>query len=481
MSEQSIRSLDEFRAGWQPLVGAIFGVGAGLTGIVFYTHGVFVIPLTEEFGWTRGATQFAFSFVMISALVTAPFIGFLSDKYGARKLSLISLITLSATFAALSLTTDQIFVYYALWIIMSVLAAGTFPVTWTRGVNTWFNANRGLALGLTMMGTGLVAAVGPAFAASLIEDYGWRDAYRVLGLALLVCTFPIAYFFFYEKGSADTDRADLGVKPKGIRLLIMAAAVLFVVYVFWGLLSNLALKIMQDMTVGLVLVGFGVLVALFYLRERGKGISDSHAPAGDQGLSPKEALSGYRFWVMGIALFFVCYGVAGLISNLVPLLMDKGYPVAEAASYAGFVGAMVVVGRLLVGYLIDRIWAPKVACLFLILPAVSCILLAQGELTPAMITIAALAIGLAAGAELDLIAYLTSRYFGMKHYGQLYGAQFIFFAIGSGAAPAVFGLSFDAFGSYELILYSTAGLFVLGGLMMLALGPYPVFAKSEAE
>jgi MFS family permease len=96
-----------------------------------------------------------------------------------------------------------------------------------------------------------------------------------------------------------------------------------------------------------------------------------------------------------------------------------------------------------------------------------------------MITISALAVGLAAGAELDIIAYMTSRYFGMKHYGKLYGGQFVFFAIGSGAAPAVFGSAYDMTGSYEFILYSTAILFVLGALMMLLMGPYPVFRDAE--
>ncbi|NKB43135.1 MAG: MFS transporter [Alphaproteobacteria bacterium] len=410
MSSDSSQFAKEFRAGWQPLLGAIIGVGAGLTGIVFYTHGVFVVPITQEFGWSRGATQFAFSFVMISAALTGPFIGVLTDKLGARKLALFSMFALSISFAALSLTTDQIWTYYALWIFMAIIAAGTFPVTWTRGVITWFDGNRGLALGLTMMGTGLVAAAGPLYAAWLIQTFGWREAYQAIGATLLIVAFPIAYFFFHER----------------------------------------------DVT--------------------GKG---EHSRPAMEGMEPKEAIFSYRFWAMGIALLFICYGVGGLISNLVPMLMDKGYQATEAASYAGFVGTMVIVGRLVVGYLIDRVWAPMIACIFLIIPAVSCLLLAQDVLSPVSITIAAMAVGLAAGAELDIIAFMTSRYFGMKHYGKLYGGQFIFFAVGSGAAPAVFGWSYDTMGSYEFILYSTAVLFVIGALLFLSMGKYPDFKEQE--
>ena len=81
-----MQNLNEFLVGWRTLLGAIVGVGSGLTGIVFYTHGVFVIPITSEFGWSRGETQFAFSFVMISAVITGPFIGILSDKFGLLNL-----------------------------------------------------------------------------------------------------------------------------------------------------------------------------------------------------------------------------------------------------------------------------------------------------------------------------------------------------------------------------------------------------------
>lgn len=396
--------------GWKPLVGAMLGVSAGLTGIVFYTHGVFVLSITEEFGWSRGATQFAFSFVMMSAALTGPVIGGLSDKFGARRVALISMFALSLSFASLSLTTDNILVYYALWILMSVIAAGTFPVTWTRGVNSWFDQSRGLALGMTMMGTGLVAAIGPSYAAWLIESFGWREAYQAIGATLLIVAFPVAYFFFRERDAKD--------------------------------------------------------VAI-------------HSPAANTGVTLREALSDYRFWAMGIALLFICYGVGGLITNLVPMLTDKGLPIDYAVGQAGLVGIMVIVGRLVVGYLIDRVWAPAVACVFLILPAASCLILAQTMPSGIMISMSALAIGLAAGAELDVIAYMSSRYFGMKNYGKIYGAQFVFFAIGSGAAPAVFGWSQDVTGSYELILYSTAALFVVGSLLMLLMGPYPVFKDAE--
>jgi predicted MFS family arabinose efflux permease len=380
---------------------------------VFYTHGVFVVPITEEMGWSRGAAQFAFSFVMMSAALTALFIGIIIDKYGARRLALFGLFALGFAFAALSLTTDNILTYYGLWIFMAVIAAGTFPVTWTRAINTWFDGRRGLALGLTMMGTGIAASVGPFYAAILIDAFGWRDAYRAIGATLLLFSFPIAFLCFREKGAASPD--------------------------------------------------------------------DAPSPSIAIGVEPREALTGKVFWALGIGLLFICFGVAGLIANLVPLLTDKGFPRAEAAGYAGLVGINVIIGRLVVGYLIDRFWAPRIAFLFLILPALSCLLLAVDQPTAIGITLAALLIGLAAGAELDVMAFLISRYFGMKNYGQLYGALFIFFAVGSGSAPALFGLWYDIAGNYETILYGTAVLFVVGSSLLLLMGPYPDLEKTKSD
>jgi len=398
-------SFAEFKQGWKVLLGAIVGVGSGLTGIVFYTHGIFVVPITEEMGWSRGATLFAFSFVMMSAAITAPFIGIIIDKYGARRLALFGLFALGFSFAGLSLTTDNILTYYALWIFMALIAAGTFPVTWTRAVNTWFDRRRGLALGLTMMGTGIAALLGPLFAAKLIDAFGWREAYLTIGATLLVVSFPIAYAVFRERDAVANDAPQNSPIANDVEL--------------------------------------------------------------------RQALAGKTFWILGFGLLFVCFGVAGLIVNLVPLLTDKGLPRSEAAGFAGLIGINVIIGRLVVGYLIDKFWAPFIAFLFLILPSISCILLAVDQPTAVGITIASLLIGLAAGAELDVMAFLISRYFGIKNYGQLYGGLYIFFAVGSGAAPALFGLWYDIAGNYATILYGTAVLFVAGSSMLLLMGPYP--------
>jgi predicted MFS family arabinose efflux permease len=158
----------------------------------------------------------------------------------------------------------------------------------------------------------------------------------------------------------------------------------------------------------------------------------------------------------------------------VPLFTDGGLTPAAAAGLASLTGLAVIVGRVAAGFLVDRFWAPGVAFAFLAAPAFACLILAQPVLPPpALLGVAALTIGLAAGAEFDLIAFLVSRYFGMRHYGVIYSVQMVAMLLAGGIAPPVFGRAFDATGSYSALLWPCAIVFVAAPLLLLTLGRYP--------
>ena len=100
-------------------------------------------------------------------------------------------------------------------------------------------------------------------------------------------------------------------------------------------------------------------------------------------------------------------------------------------------------------------------------------------LTPAIVSTCAVLIGLAAGAELDLMAFLSSRYFGLRRYASIYAVTFVFFSVSAGIAPATFGMVYDIAGSYAPALRAAAVACVLGALLMLTLGAYPDFTTAE--
>jgi MFS family permease len=415
-----VNNRHEFRLGFKPLIGAVIGAGCGLSSISFYTHGVFVSAISADMFWSRGQVQLGITIMILMAVVTAPVIGWLVDKVGARTVALASIPIYGLALASLSLTSSAIWSYYSLWACMAILAAGTLPITWTRVVNAWFDDNRGIALGITLAGTGLAATFAPSYVVWLIEEFGWRGAYVALAATVTSISLPGVYLLFKEPiGSPDT-------------------------------------AIQIDTA------------------ERGRGGS------GD-GMTLQRALRGYRFWALGLSLFFVAAGISGLITNFFPLLIDKGLTAADAAGYAGLIGISVISGRLLAGLLVDHFWAPMIAAIFLSAPCVAALILAGTSTVPVLIQLSAFITGLAAGAELDLLAFLTSRYFGLRHYGAIYGAQFVFFSIGAGLAPYVFGHAYDVLGNYNEILVVVAIMSLIGAGLMLTLGRYSDFTVSPVS
>ena len=187
----------------------------------------------------------------------------------------------------------------------------------------------------------------------------------------------------------------------------------------------------------------------------------------EEGLTILEARLTGRFWLLSGITLAMAAGVAGLVFHLVPLFLDQGATALEAARMASVVGLASTVGRLIIGVMLDRFPPGIVAGCVLSASAAGAILLWSTDLEFAWI--AAALLGLAAGAEVDLIAFLTARYFGRRAYGAIYGWQYSVFALGYGFAPWFVGLSRDQFGDYRpamlvsavLVAAAAAGMFWL--------------------
>ena len=186
-----------------------------------------------------------------------------------------------------------------------------------------------------------------------------------------------------------------------------------------------------------------------------------------------EAFGQYRYWALLLSIFAIYMAVSGLIPNLIPALTENdAMSRADAASVVGMFGGAIVVGRLLIGYLVDRYWAPGVAAATMCLPVVGSLLLA-GDPSVTVAVIAVIMIGLAAGAELDLMAFLAAQYFGLRHYAKIYAILYAALAICSGSSSWLFGKIYEATASYDLAFQLGSGLFALGAVLMLTMGRYP--------
>ena len=231
--------------------------------------------------------------------------------------------------------------------------------------------------------------------------------------------------------------------------------------------------------VGVGAFAISLPVVYFLFRENDRpAVASLDESGGDWGLTRAEALRTAKFWVLLALLFTTVLVVAGLLSNFKPLYDSKGMEGGTIAGIAAIMGATVVVGRLLVGALVDRFWAPAVGCVFFTLPIVGMLLLLNLELTPTTGLIAAVFIGLAAGAELDMLAYLTSRYFGPAHYPAIFGAVYASFSVGAGIAAPLTG-KIAADGGYDSVLVLFIVLLVVSLGLFLALGKYPQARRAE--
>ncbi len=402
----------EFRAHWPVVVSAAIGVGVGVTGAMVYSLGIMLNPLADAFGWSRAEISAAKTFLTLGFAVTAPFVGYVADKFGVRKIALISLILLSLALVGMTRMNGSILIFYASIFGLSLVGCCTTPLVWTRAVATWFEKRRGLALGVTLAGTGIAGILAPLVLDGLIERYGWQAGYLAMAAAAALAVLP-AYFWFFEQGRQD-EKAENSIRGPA-------------------------------------------------------------SPALEAGLTVKEAFRTFRFWQFAFAFMLIGGIISALAIHLVPMLTDANMPRAMAVRMIGAMGAAVILGRVTTGFLVDRFHPPYVAAVFLSMPIIGCLLLGTDAPALWLAVTAAIFIGLAAGSEVDLLPYLTARYFGLKSYGRLYGWVFIFFYVGVGIAPPAFGRVFDLYGNYDSALSVAVGALGLGVLCIATLGKAPKF------
>ena len=400
----SERTSGEFSSGWRLIMACAFGVGFGSIGFVTYSIGAFIDPLGREFGWTRTEVQGAIAFGVGLGGFFAPIVGYMIDRYGGRKIALWGLVGVAAGYLLAGTSQGSLWYFYLAYAAVALLGAGSGPVSWTRAVAGHFHRRRGLALALTLSGTGMAAIIVPPYAAYIVGHYGWRMGY--VGLALLpMIALTLAAFFFFPGRSSVGDGA-----PVDERALT--------------------------------------------------------------GLTLRQAVSSYRFWLLLASILTMYIGITGIVPNLIPALTDKGFTPAAAASIQSGYGVSLIIARLGIGWLLDRFWGPGVAAVTLTSPVVACFIL-MGEPAYGAAMLASVLVGAAAGAELDLLAYFAARYFGLRNYGRIYGLLYTGVALGAGVGPISFAYLSQITGSYTASFQMVLGLFAFGGVSILFLGRYP--------
>jgi MFS family permease len=190
------------------------------------------------------------------------------------------------------------------------------------------------------------------------------------------------------------------------------------------------------------------------------------------GMSLREAFRGWRFWALALAFFLGIIVLNGTLTQIPAMLRDRGVSLEAASLVLAASGIAAVVGRLLSGWSVDRFHGPYVAVLFFALLIAGTVLFGSGLAGPAPL-IGALMCGIANGAEVDLMGYFVSRYFGLRYYGRIMGTMFGIFTASTGIGPYISTKCFDLYHSYGPAFRFYEVITVVAIVIFAVLGPYP--------
>jgi MFS family permease len=401
-SERTVpASASRFDRAWGVVVGAGLLMFINLGPVLYYTSGVFTKAIIDDTGWTRGTIAAASLPANLLITLTLPLLGWAVDAYGTRRIALLSSILFAVGMFLLGQfsRTPELFAF--LLVVAYACGFALTPLPYAQIVSGWFDKRRGLALGLMLTMSGLGTAFLPPLSSALIAQFGWRDAYALLGLIVLT---------------------------------IGASA---------------ALALLRDPP---------------QLTNRTLGRADN-----TPGLPIRSALSGRAFWTLFAAFLLISIAIGGGSTSLPLVLTDRGVSAQQASFVMTIVGLAMMVGRLSFGVLLDRVFAPRLTALVFLAPtlAFSVLLLPHAASINAMIAAGFLGFGL--GAEVDALAYIASRAFGLRYFGRILGFLMVAFTLGLAFGPTLFGKIHDQFQNYQLALWIAAGISALSSGLITSL------------
>ncbi|HTW54175.1 MAG TPA: MFS transporter [Stellaceae bacterium] len=395
---------------WWVVAATVLGLIVGAGPVNVFAFAVFLKPITTELGVGRGEFSLALTLQSSIGALACPVFGWMIDRWGVRRCMIPGLVLYTLAIAAYSLLrADPLAVTYAIFAIGGLFTPVGGPVPYSTVISQWFDRQRGLALGIGMAGVGLGVALVPQLAALLIAQVGWRMAYVGIAIAVVILAF-VPVALFVREPPGFTARPERGQSR--------------------GAVLNLP----------------------------GTGVG--------------EALGSSLFWGLGIAFFFDVIAINGTLTHIVALLTDRGIAREVAVTALSGTGIALLAGRIMSGWFLDRFWGPYVAIGFFVTPMVGLALL-MSHAAGAAPFVGAICLGIGIGAEIDLMAFFASRYFGLRNYAKIYGTMFGMFGLGVGFGPALSGFSFDRFHSYTPIFAVYEIMLFVTCVIFLRLGPYP--------
>jgi len=392
------------------IVAASFIIQAISIGAMF-TYGVFFKEMQQAFGWSRtlisGASSLAFFVMGVGAIVT----GTLNDKIGPRIILTISGISLGFGYMIMS----QLHTPWQLYLVYGLLVGigfSTHDVITLSTIVRWFVKYRGRMSGIVKVGTGAGQFLVPLIATMLISNFGWRHAYLIIGgvalISLVVCAQVMK-----------RDPQMMGLLPDGKKV---------------NRLKNPSM-------------------------------------AEENNLSFQKAVHTMQFWGICISEFAIFFCLFTIIVHIVPHALDQGLKPAIAASILSTIGGISMLGRIVMGYINDRIGG-KLSLITCFIILISSFIWLLWTNTAWMLFVFAVVYGFAHGGFFTVMSPMIAEFFGTGFHGQLFGFVLFFGTIGGTIGPVLTGYIFDISGSYRMAFIFLTVFATMGFISIMLLRPF---------
>lgn len=385
--------------GWF-IVGVCFVVNFVIFGISINTFTVYVTPIQESLGWQRDHVTMALGFAPLAMGAAAPFMGRLIDKVGARYVMAAGAAVIGIGSILLAKTESRWY-FYTVYSIAGVGQAGATIIPISFVISNWFKVKRGRALGIVMTGTGLGAALMVPVTTRIVDTYGWRTSYFIMGCIILLMV-PLNLLFIRTRPS------DMGLQPDG-------------------------------------------------------GIIPDEKPVALEGLTAPEAIKTKSFWVIAVMMFLSGLVAMGIGVNLMPYFEDVGHTRDMAAFIIFIISLLTVVGKIGIGFIVDHWGLRRAILLAFATIAVGILLLMKAQML-AIAIVFAVVYGFAIGSPLLLNPALTAECMGLKNFGGIFGILTLANVIGVAIGASMTGVMYEKAGkSYMPAFWLFVFLMLIAG------------------
>ncbi len=412
--------------GWRIVFFGFF-INAFGVGTFFYGFSTFFNPMTEEFGWSRAKMAGVYSLSRLEGGIEGPLVGWLIDRFGARKLLLIGCVMTGFGFILISQISSLWHLYLVFGIILSIGYNMGFSHGTGAVIAKWFIRKRGRALSILITGNGIGGAVFVPLIAFLIVTFGWRWAITIVGISTFLIPLPLSFFM-------RSTPEKMGLVPDGEPLTAASS------------MDSDENEMLLEET------DFTVL----------------------------EALRTRAFWIyVGSMVLRSCI-LSSIVVHQIPHLTDIGIPYQQASRVLGLMVLFSVPGRFVFGWLGDR-FDKRVLLFLLCLQQGLGLFIFVNARTIELLYLFVLVYGLSYGGVIPLTIALRADLFGRRNYATIAGVSQFFSMFGTVVAPVLAGLLYDKTQSYAIAFYIFIALIILSGVLFMLLPRSSVQAKRPVE